>query len=300
MTRRFRSSSIEADWVAMQSVTSAAAVLALLALCAAPCTLDAQSPSLEQLLDGASTYADQFFNQFANVVAEEQYVQEAEWRGESTKQTRVLRSDFLLVTFPGLNGRIRFATSSKSMVAPCASTSQADRLVRLFGDAPPDVVRRAREITEASAGYHLAHIETDPFVALGFLQAVFRPRFRFQRGEGDSGAGPNVSTVRFEERQRPTILRTGADKNLTSRGRIWIEEPTGRVLKTELLLRLERDSREIVTTYRWDDELQMHVPSEVRESYVTPPSVVRGPTFRGVATYSRFRRFQVRTEQTIR
>jgi len=284
----------------MRSVTSAAAVLASLALCAAPCTLDAQSPSLEQLLDRAGTYVDQFFNQFANVVAEEHYLQEAEWRGEPTKQTRVLRSDFLLVTFPGLNGRMSFRDVFEVDGRAVRDTSQADRLVRLFGDAPPDVVRRAREITEASAGYHLAHIETDPFVALGFLQAVFRPRFRFQRGDGDSGAGPNVSTVRFEERQRPTILRTGTDKNLTSRGRIWIEEPTGRVLKTELLLRLERDSREIVTTYRWDDELQMHVPSEVRESYVTPPSVVRGPTFRGVATYSRFRRFQVRTEETIR
>ena len=284
----------------MRSVTSAAAVLALLALCVAPCTLEAQSPSLEQLLDRASTYVDQFFNQFANVVAEEHYLQEAEWRGEPTKQTRVLRSDFLLVTFPGLNGRMSFRDVFEVDSRAVRDTSQADRLVRLFGDAPPDVVRRAREITEASARYHLAHIETDPFVAMGFLQAVFRPRFRFQRGDGDSGAGPNVSTVRFEERQRPTILRTGADKNLTSRGRIWIEEPTGRVLKTELLLRLERDSREIVTTYRWDDELQTHVPSEVRESYATPKSVVRGPTFRGVATYSRFRRFQVRTEQTIR
>jgi len=282
----------------MRSVTSAA-VLALLALCAAPCTLDAQSRSLEQLLDRAGTYVDQFFNQFANVVAEEHYLQEAEWRGEPTKQTRVLRSDFLLVTFPGLNGRMSFRDVFEVDSRAVRDTGQADRLVKLFGDAPPDVLRRAREITEASAQYHLAHIETDPFVALGYLQAVFRPRFRFQRGD-DSGAGPTVSTVRFEERQRPTILRTGADKNLTSRGRIWIEEPTGRVLKTELLLRLERDSREIVTTYRWDDELQMHVPSEVRESYVTPPSVVRGPTFRGVATYSRFRRFEVRTEQTIR
>ena len=284
----------------MRSVTSAAAVLALLALCAAPCTLDAQSRSLEQLLDRASTYVDQFFKQFANVVAEEHYVQEAEWRGEPTKQTRVLRSDILLVTFPGLNGRMSFRDVFEVDSRAVRDTSQADRLVRLFSDARPDVVRRAREITEASAQYHLAHIETDPFVAMGYLQAVFRPRFHFQRVDGDSGAGPNVSTVRFEERQRPTILRTGADKNLTSRGRIWIEEPTGRVLKTELVLRLERDSREVVTTYRWDDELQMHVPSEVRESYATPPSLVRGPTFRGVATYSRFRRFQVRTEQTIR
>lgn len=284
---------------AMRLVTSSAAVLALMALCAAPGTLAAQSPSLELLLDRATAYVDEFFNQFANVVAEETYVQEAEWRVTSAKQTRVLRSDFLLVSFPGLNGRMSFRDVFEVDGRAVRDASQSDRLVRLFGDAPPDVVRRAREITETSAKYHLAQIETDPFVATGYLQAVFRKRFRFRRGDGDSGSGPNVSTIAFEERQRPTILRAG-DKDLPSRGRIWIEDPTGRVVKTELLLKLQKDSREIVTSYRWDDELQMHVPSEVRESYATPPSTRGGVTFRGVATYSRFRRFEVRTEQTIR
>ena len=284
----------------MRSVTSAVAVLAGLALYAAPYRLDAQSPSLEVLLDRATAYVDEFFNQFANVVAEETYVQEAEWSVTSAKQTRVLRSDFLLVTFPGLNGRMSFRDVFEVDSRAMRDASQSDRLVRLFGDAPPDVVRRAREITETSARYHLAHIETDPFVAMGYLQAVFRPRFRFRRGGSDVGAGPNVSTIGFEERQRPTILRTGADKDLPSRGRIWLEEPTGRVVKTELLLKLQKDSREIVTTYRWDDELQMHVPGEVRESYTTPPSAGGGVKFRGVATYGHFRRFEVRTAQTVR
>lgn len=284
---------------AMRFVTRAAAVLALTALWAASGTLDAQSPSLEVLLDRATAYVDEFFNQFANVVAEETHVQNAEWRVTSAKQTRVLRSDFLLVTFPGLNGRMSFRDVFEVDGRAVRDASDSDRLVRLFGEAAPDVVRRAREITETSARYHLAHLETDPFVATGYLQAAFRPRFRFRLGDGDSGAGPQVSTVAFEERQRPTLLRAG-DKDLPSRGRIWIEEPTGRVVKTELLLRFQKDSREIVTTYRWDDELQMHVPAEVRESYATPPSAGGGVTFRGVATYSRFRRFEVRTEQTIR
>jgi hypothetical protein len=59
-----------------------------------------------------------------------------------------------------------------------------------------------------------------------------------------------------------------------------------------------------VTSYRWDDDLQMHVLGEVRDAYSAPfegaPKVTTPTTFRGVATYSHFRRFQVRTEQTIR
>ena len=60
------------------------------------------------------------------------YLQEAEWRGEPTKQTRVLRSDFLLVTFPGLNGRMSFRDVFEVDGRAVRDASQADRLVRLL------------------------------------------------------------------------------------------------------------------------------------------------------------------------
>jgi hypothetical protein len=281
-------------------------VLAFVALCATTNHLDAQAPSIGELLDRATAYTDEFFDRFANVVAEEHYVQELEFpkRANLTKQTRVLRSDFLLVTFPGLNGRMSFRDVFEVDGLSVRDTSQNDRLATLFANAPHDVVQRARVITETSARHNLAGVETDPFIAMGFLQAIFRPRFRFRRGEEREDLGPHVRTVTFEETERPTVLRAGADSNLPSRGRIWIDEPTGRVLMTELLLRFHEHRREIVTTYRWDDELQMHVLGEVRESGLTPASrgavVIPAGAFRGTATYSRFRRFQVSTQETIR
>ena len=166
------------------------------------------------------------------------------------------------------------------------------------------MVQRAREVSETSARYNLARVETDPFVAMGFFQAVFRPRFRFRGGDEKDDLGPDVRMVRFDERQRPTVLRTPTDNDLPSRGRIWLEQTTGRVVKTELVFNLGRHRREVLTSYRWDDDLQMHVLGEVRDAYSTPfagaPKVAAANTFRGVATYSRFRRFQVRTQQTIR
>jgi len=91
-----------------------------------------------------------------------------------------------------------------------------------------------------------------------------------------------VRIVGFEEWQRPTIIR-----NLASRGRFLIDESSGRVLRTELEIGRGFPPPNIVTMFKFDESLQLMVPSEMREAY-------------GVATYSRYRRFTVRTDESIR
>ena len=276
----------------MRKVARTPAVLIAAAICVATSRADAQSPSLQELLDRATAYVNEFFGRLSNVVAEEHYVQEADW----PKLKRVLRSDFLLVTFPGLQGRMMFRDVFEVDGRAVRDASQRDRLIKLFGDAPRDVVQRADEISHASAQFNVIDLGTltDPLVTVGFLQAEYRPRFRFVRGRLEKELGPDVRTVRFEEWQRPTVIRTGTNNDLPARGLIWIEEGTGRVVKTELELGARSRGTEMVTTYRWDDELQMTVPGQMRDSF---PAL---RDFRGVATYSRFRRFQVRTDETIR
>jgi hypothetical protein len=288
-------------------MTAKPAMVMAAAMCLAPSPGSAQSPSLDELLDRATAYVTQFFQQFSNVVAEEHYVQ----RVDGPVRQRVLRSDFLLVTFPGLQGRVSFRDVFEVNGRPVREAAEQDRLIKLFSDPPSDVMRRAREIAAASGQYHLTELGmfADPLITLGFLQAGFRPRFLFERGELDRALGGDVRRMSFEESQRPTVLRTGADDDLPARGLVWIEEATGRIVKTELRL---RPGSEVVTTYRWDDRLGMTVPGEVRESYAAGMSRGRNPTvpgseflvpgreFRGVATYSRFRRFQVRTSESIR
>lgn len=51
---------------------------------------------------------------------------------------------------------------------------------------------------------------------------------------------------------------------------------------------------EIVTSYKLDETLGIHVPAEMRDWYPDGSGEIRG-----VATYARFRRFQVRTDQDV-
>jgi hypothetical protein len=242
----------------------------------------------------------EFFGRFSNVVAEEHYVQEA----GSPAIKRVLRSDFLLVTFPGLEGRMSFRDVFEVDGRAVRDANQHDRLIKLFADPPRDVVGRAHEIAAASGQYGLAEFGEliDPLVAMGFLQPAFRPRFRFGRGRIEKDLGEDVRTITFEERERPTVLRTPNNDDLIARGSIWIEEPTGRVVKTNLVLgSRSTGGSETSTVYRWNEEFQINVPVEM-QSFLAPSSAggaARGAA-RGVATYGGLRRFQVHTTETIR
>ena len=111
-----------------------------------------------------------------------------------------------------------------------------------------------------------------------FLQPDYRPRFRFNLAGIEKNLGPTIRTVRFEEFRIPTILRAGANQDLLSRGLLWVDEETGRVVKTRLQVGPWRIPPEIVTTYRHEPELGIDVPAEMRDWY---PDGNRGRHQRG-------------------
>jgi len=76
---------------------------------------------------------------------------------------------------------------------------------------------------------------------------------------------------------------------------LWLDERSGRLVKTELQLGNGSFPLRLVTTFALDANLGIDVPSEMVGRY---PGREREMTTK--ATYSRFRRFQVRTEEALR
>jgi hypothetical protein len=274
-------------------ISSAALAAALISLTAAASEVpvQAQQPSRQELLDRATAYVLSFVDRFTNVVAEETYRQET----TRPKASRILRSDLALVRFPGATTwmmlRDVYEVDGKSV----RDASQEQRILRLFTETPRTAVGRAREIADAGTRFNLVDIgnTNNPLAVLAFLQPEYRVRFRFNLAGIEKKLGPTVRTVRFVEFQRPTILKQGANSDLFSRGLIWIEEQTGRVVKTELQLGSQMEPIRITTTYRFDEDLQLNVPIEMQDWY--PDG---GGEIRGLATYGKFRRFQVQTEES--
>jgi hypothetical protein len=239
--------------------------------------------SVPDIVLRASHDVDNFIENFSNVVAEERYVQESAY----PHRRRELLSDFLLVTPPGSIGRYQFRDVRE--VDGAAIHDRKERLARLFLEAPADALQRAKDVARESERYNLTNIGTldQPLLAIGFLQARYVNRFRFVPGGVEQYDGASVRYVAFQESARPTIVRSSVThRDFASRGYFLIEEATGHVLRSEIDLGDGVPPPRIVTSFRFDDELQMIVPVEMHDPL-------------GVATYGRFRRFTVQTEERV-
>jgi hypothetical protein len=258
----------------------------------------------EEIISRASAYAVEFLHQFTNIVAEERYVQDATRRAvapsKGKSQTlpglslhRSLASDFLLVQLPGLDGWHTFRDVFE--VDGRAVRDREERLSQLFLQPAAAAVEQARTLEREGIRYNLGDALrslNNPLLPMGMLQPQYRKRFRFSMKDPDREIGPDVVIVEFREQDRPTVLRRFPDGDLPAKGRLWIDSRTGRVAKTELTV---SESDAVTTTFRFDDDLRLDVPAEMREEYWTGGTLVTG-----TAVYSRFRRFNVRTEETIK
>jgi hypothetical protein len=189
-----------------------------------------------------------------------------------------------------------------------------ERLTKLFLRNDASGSAQVRQIEAESARYNIGHTRTMnvPVLPLSVLVPSSQPRFRFTVADSDDrrprigsatvSSAPafrvtaEVWAVNFEERQRPTLVRTTGGQDIFSRGRFWIEPFTGRVLVSEMITEDESIRGELVVSYQSEGLLGLLVPLELRERYSEPG---RRASTAGTATYSNVRRFQVLVDETI-
>jgi hypothetical protein len=275
----------------MPMMLRAVCILALVTGCAL--RVEAQ-PSQPELVERASGYVSRFLAAFSNVVADEHYEQEATVR----PRRRTLRSELLVVRYPGTSASHVFRDVLEKDGRAVAGAREG-RLAALFASPAEQALPRAQEIAAAGTRHNIHDIGTlnNPLLALSFLQRTYRERFRFTLTAPEKGLGPTIRAVQFEEVRVPTLLRLGGNLNMPARGHVWIDETNGRVVKTELEVGQRDVARSsmtwrppstITTTFGLDETLGIDVPLDMRDHYALEQVEIRG-----VATYSRFRRFPV-------
>lgn len=259
--------------------------------------------SLEELLARAGAYVESFQRNFGSVVAEERYEQTMRrapgsnttsvQRGGSGPTQTVLVSDFLLVQVPGegwLPFRDVFERDGKQI------RDREERLAKLFLGGSRNAIDQARAIMNEGARYNIGNIERNintPTLPLPFL-TMLKGRFTFKlvkREDDDPG-----EVIEFKETGRPTFITTAGNRDLPVNGRFWVDARDGTVLRTELHAVDTSVEAHITVNYELDAGTGLRVPARMDERYRRgrDPNEVRG-----VATYSRFRRFQVSTSEEI-
>lgn len=271
-----------------------------------PPTTNNQPPaSFDELLARAGAYIESFQRSFGTVVAEERYEQTLRrvpgsnttsvQRGGGGPTQTVLVSDFLLVQVPGegwLPFRDVFERDGRQV------RDRQERLSSLFlKGASRSAFDQARAIMDEGARYNIGNVARNinvPTLPLPFLTALHRGRFSFKAGKReDSDPG---AVIEFRETGKPTFISTTGGRDLPVSGRFWVDERDGTVLRTELHAIDTGVEAHIDVTYEPDAGTGLRVPVKMEERFRT----ARDPMeVRGVATYSRFRRFQVNTSEEL-
>lgn len=267
----------------------------------------AQTPEVDAVLDKAAEYVSAYKRDFVGIVADETYHQDTrggrtgtDLRGfpiEAPGQKRNLKSDVLLVRAPDGDRWMQFRDVFEVDGKPVRD--RTDRLTKLFLQPSRSVEKQIQDIATESARYNIGGVNRTinlPVFALTVLEDHNRPWFSFAGSrKKDSPAGP-LWDVEYHEERGGTLIRTNGDESMPVRGHFSVEAATGRVLSSELLAENAGLKAQIDVTYAMEPSLGMLVPREMREKY----SLKDGSTIVGRATYGKFRRFQVKVDQTIK
>ena len=274
----------------MQGRLANARVRSLCVACAVAliqATAAARGQRTDDLIQRVGDWVHVFVEQFANIVAEEEYILRIRTLGPR------LTSDFLLVRYPGSTASWQ---TFRDVVAVNGTSlrNQPERLSRLFLQPFESAIEQANAITKHSARY-ISPL-SDPLLGIAVLQRHYQPRFRYTLGELDHGLGPGVRRIRFEETATPTILRTDSNRDLPTAGTAWVVEATGRIVRTEFQIgELKAQGVVLSTAFKRDETLGIHVPVTMQVDHM----LKTGSSTRGTAYYTRFRRFTVRTSESI-
>ncbi len=252
---------------------------------------------LKTVLQRAGAYAADYHERFTVLVAEERYVQRvgpdpARGAGGAIEQERILRSDYVIVRdFAGSNSWLGVRDVFDVDGQPV--NADRTRLQSLLGDTTRPLAARVRALADLQAKYNLGDLYRTinvPTLALEFLLPDPQPRFRFKHTGTTAFRGASVWIVTFEERDRPTIIRTPEGRDVRSSGTFWIDPATGSVLRSELRTG-QIPGRPlhsiIIVSYTHNTRFDMLLPDDMNELYISGRMRIEGH-----ATYTNFRRFE--------
>ena len=169
------------------------------------------------------------------------------------------------------------------------------------------VTQVGEQMRSHNARYNIGRLTrniNEPTLALLSLDQAHRSRFRFATKKREDVDGHALIWLAFQERERPTLIRSVEGRPVFMKGELLVEMANGRIWQSRLTATVERINVELTTEYRFDQRLGLMLPIVFRELYEqgTPAAQARRqapggpPLYEQIACeakYSNFRRFEV-------
>lgn len=265
------------------------AAIALALLCAAADT-PGQTPAPDAVVARAQAYMQEYQRQLAGIVGEERVTQRVVRADGSLRQQRDLVSDIMLVKS---GDRVQMFRDVLEVDGK-PIRDRDERLQKLFLNPVASAVNQANRIMAESGRYNIGvtRVLDSLMLPMRILQTAPAPGFSFRLADG---------VLRFEETKSPTIIRSGrggALRDMPLRGWLMIDAETGRLRGANMLAANSNQEASADIRYEEDAAVTLLVPVTMQQRYRRAGDQ-RGDVLEVSSSYSKWRRFEVRTSETI-
>jgi hypothetical protein len=254
------------------------------------------------LTTAAARYVADYEKQFAFLVADEVYTQTLYDADGRKSRTRVLKSELFLTYLPADDEWMAVRDVAEVDGVPVKDREDLRALL-----LKREQLSLVRDLSARNARYNIGLVErtfNEPTLPLLLLDPKRASRIRFDRREVVRDEGSTLATLAFEERDRPTLIRTREYESVHGKGEFLIDAATGTVRRTVFGFTRPGIDVRLETTYSKDDRLNLWLPLVFTERYETGGAIGRrrAPNEAAAALrelvqcearYSNYRRFDV-------
>ena len=264
-----------------------------------PAAVSAQKGIAER----AAAYVADYQRQLTAIVADEQYVQnignQVPPDPDAPRSRSTTGEVFFIFTAPSRGWMaIRDVQTVDGTAAP--ERTNVREILRTL-----PVTQVGEQMASYNARYNIGRITrnfNEPTLALLSLDEAHRSRFRFDTKKREDGGGHALIWLAFEEKERPTLIRSVQGRPVFMKGELLVEIANGRIWQSRLTASVDGITVELATEYTFDERLGLMLPIVFREFYEKgkPAAQARtqapGLLYEQIACeakYSNFRRFEV-------
>jgi hypothetical protein len=260
-----------------------------------------QNLPLSDVLHRLTRYLSDYAERLPATIATERYEQRV---GRLASGERVvLESEFGIMRLAGTGGWL--GLRDVLSVNGSAVADHQQRLQDLFTRPSKQGIQLARRIAMENARFNVGPLQrtiNDPAVVLELLDGRNAARMRFTRTDDATVNGVPAWGIRYEERQRPTIIQTPDGRDLPAKGIAWVDPVTGRLVRAQVTIDRPTDhigfisrlgfTAAIEVIFNDEPHIGFWVPSEMTEQYHGRDM----SSCTGHATYTNYRTFGVETK----
>jgi len=249
--------------------------------------------SVKALVAVATRYVADYQQQFTFVVADERYRQQNDLPGKAP-WVRIARGEMFLTYLEADHAWTVVHDITEVDDEPVPNHESVRSLLQMSNTTVQSV---ARKVFDLNARYNIGGIRrnfNDPMIALQVFHDRYRDNIQFDLIHSETRDGSTLATLRFRERDRPTIVVGTDGAAFPAKGEILMDAVSGAIRHTHFTIENKGLGADLDTSLAYEERLALWVPVLFTERYWAKTRRSDTEVTTCSSEYANYRRFEVK------